>query len=69
MATIKLSYDHSQEIREFFNRTQSARDKQEEFDNFLQIISPSLKLKVQEEIFQKSIRNNKIAKFIIKTNN
>ena len=26
MTTIKLSYDDAQEIREFFNRTQSSRD-------------------------------------------
>lgn len=60
MTAIKLDYDTSQEIREFFNRTQSSRDGQEELDSFFDQISPSLKIKVQDEIFQKSISKNSI---------
>lgn len=46
MDRIKLDYESSQEIREFFNRTQSSRDSQEELNSFFDEISPSLKLKV-----------------------
>jgi hypothetical protein len=65
MAAIHLDYKTSQEIREFFNRTQSSRDGQEELDHFFDQISPSLKIKVQDEIFQKSIMKSSILQDIL----
>jgi len=44
---------------------QSTSDKQEELDTFLEQISPSLRMKVQCEIFTVSIRKNSVIKVAI----
>ena len=46
MMNIEMVDDEQEEIRDFFNKTQMMKDKQEQFDAFLDQLSPSLKTKV-----------------------
>jgi hypothetical protein len=47
-------------VREFLTRTQSNLDNQRELEEFLKIISPSLKLQVTQQIFENAIRRSPI---------
>lgn len=46
MTNIELNDSTADEVREFFQKTISTQSQQEEFDKFLEQISPSLKLKI-----------------------
>ena len=41
-------------------KTQITKDKQEEFDQFLEMVSPSLKIKVQDHLYIVFIKKNKV---------
>ena len=60
MAKIGIPYDLQEDVHEFFYKTQSTRDQQEEFDQFFLQISPSLKVKVQNKIFENSLLKNSL---------
>jgi len=47
MTNINLPADVQQEVREFYATVQLTQSQQKELDEFLDQISPSLKLKVQ----------------------
>ena len=53
------------EVREFMQKTLSTRETQDEFDKFFEIISPSLKVKVQNHIFSVKIMMNPIVNKIM----
>ena len=42
MLYIKLDYDSQNEIKDYYKKTEIKKDKQDEFDGLLDIISPSL---------------------------
>ena len=46
MENIWLESQHQDQIREYFLKTEQQKNIQEEFDIFLDMISPSLKLRV-----------------------
>jgi hypothetical protein len=51
MTNINLPANVQQEVREFYATVQLTQSQQRELDEFLDQISPSLKLKVQGQIF------------------
>lgn len=57
MENISLPIPLRQEIRQYFQKVQTTQSQQNELDKFLIQISPSLKLKVQSQIFSTVIRN------------
>ena len=56
MKNLKLSNDLQAEVRDYINSTANTLDQQEELEEFLKLISPSLKLKVSKELFSEVIR-------------
>ena len=60
MENIELPYDQRIEIMEFFFKTQSMKDKQDELDQFLEVLTPSLKVRVQNYLFSVVLKNNRI---------
>ena len=48
------------DVREYLKKTQTTRDKQEEFDVLLELLAPSLKLNVQNNIFVVALKQNAI---------
>lgn len=60
MNSICLSNENQDLIREYLNKTQYNKDKQEEFDQFLEQISPSLKVRVQNKLFQEELEKNDV---------
>ena len=55
---MKMDYENASSIRIYFLKTQNMRDKQDEFDTFLDLIAPSYKLMVQNEIFKLCLQQN-----------
>ena len=47
MENIELPYNQRIEIMEFFYKTQSMKDKQDELDQFLEVLTPSLNVKIE----------------------
>ena len=60
MKNMKLPEHLQNSIRDFMMFTQSNLDNQKELDQFLGIISPSLKLQVTQHIFLNAIESNPI---------
>lgn len=58
MKNIQLDEPTQIEVREFFQKTISTRQKQEEYNTFLKMIAPSYKLKIQNSIFTDIILQN-----------
>ena len=52
MESIELEDEIQEEIRMFFNKTQSTKEAQVEFSDFLELISPSLQLKIYDTIYR-----------------
>lgn len=52
-------------VREYLLNTQSTQDQQEELNNFLKNISPSLRFKVSIHIFSDALKNNMVLSFLI----
>lgn len=53
-----IPLDLQADIHDFLHMTQDTRDKQVENDRFFSIISPSLKVIVQQKIFESNLRKN-----------
>lgn len=69
MDYIQLSYNKQEHIREYLLKTSDTKQKQDEFDTFFDLISPSLKVRVQQFHFSKRIRQNKaVARVIVMKN-
>lgn len=60
MLNINLGSDTSDSIRKYLRKTQDSKDRQEEFDMFLEMISPSLKHRVQNHVLKNQLLKNKI---------
>ena len=58
MKNMKLPENLQNNVREFMLSTQSNLDNQKELDQFLTLISPSLRLSVTQHIFLNSIQSN-----------
>ena len=68
MKNIKLTHTLQKEVSYYLLMTQATQDQQEEFQRFLNDISPSLRMKVQMEIFMIAIKKNDLLA-IIETKN
>ena len=51
MKDIDLSNEHQNQIREYFLKTINLKEKQEEYDAFLDSVCPSLKFKALMHLF------------------
>ena len=60
MTNMHLPKQIQTDIREFMITTESNLDTQKELDNFMQMISPSLRNRVTKHIFINAISNNPI---------
>ena len=60
MANMNLPTIIQQDVREFMISTQNNLDSQKELDNFMQMISPSLRNRVTKHIFLDAISSNPI---------
>ena len=60
MKNMKLPDELQSSVREFMMVTQSNLDNQKELDQFMGMISPSLRLQVQQNILLNSIEKNTI---------
>jgi CRP-like cAMP-binding protein len=49
-----------EDVHDFLHKTQNTRDFQEETDKFFDLISPRLKVSVQQKIFESNLRKNPI---------
>jgi hypothetical protein len=58
MGKINLPIDLQEDIREYIIKTMGTRDKQEETDQFFEIIAPSFKVKVNNKLFESNLRKN-----------
>lgn len=66
MANMELQQKTRKSVREYFLKVQETSDKQTELNDFLGEISPSLKKKIQGEIFTTSISKNGILANVIR---
>jgi len=62
MKNIRLHSELQVVVRDYLIFTQSTLDQQQELDKFLNLISPSLKLKVAHRIFDRILRDNPVLK-------
>lgn len=60
MIYIDLKQEKQWEVREFIAKTQATKELQQEFDQFFEIISPSLKVSIQSNIFKNVLMTNKV---------
>lgn len=58
MDNIHLPGELRQKVREYFQKVQTTQSQQDELDKFLEQISPSLKMKVQSQIFSTVLLKN-----------
>ena len=60
MKNLKIPENLSKRIQDFLTSTQSILDQQTEFDNFLRMLSPSLRIEVAKHIFHSALLSNDI---------
>lgn len=60
MNNMQLSYIMKKKVREFLLKTQSTQDQQDELQQFLKNISPSLRTSVSVSIFSEAMCSNKV---------
>lgn len=66
MNSFNLPSNNQDEIRHFMKKTEMSRKLQEEFDSFMDQISPSLKLLVQRKVFEENLtKNNCVANLVM----
>lgn len=65
MIYIKMSYDEQLALLEFYFKTQSSMDLQEEHDIFFDQIPPSYRMLVQQCLFDKTLIQNQLILRII----
>ena len=63
MVNMKIPEELQDEVRQFMVATQDNLDNQKELDSFMQMISPSLRIKVTKYIFFDAIASNDIFKY------
>lgn len=68
MANMGIAGDCRKLVREYLLNTQSTQDQQEELDNFLKNISPSLRFKVLVHIFSGVMKSNFVFSYLIVEN-
>jgi hypothetical protein len=56
MKTIKLTESLQRQVQEYLTMKQSDLENQRELDNLLSLLSPSLRLKITQQVFLSSIR-------------
>ena len=65
MKNIGLPVQLQRDIREYIHKTVATRDKQEETDRFFDIIKPSLKVKVNNKLFEQNMLQNDLIRTLI----
>mgnify|MGYP000861776548 CR=1 FL=1 len=65
MAKIGIPQLLQEDVHDFLHKTQNTRDFQEETDKFFDLISPRLKVSVQQKIFESNLRKNPIIQTMI----
>jgi hypothetical protein len=60
MKTIKLTEALQRQVQEYLTMKQSDLENQRELDNLLSLLSPSLRLKITQQVFLSSIRKMEI---------
>ena len=65
MTYIALIESSQAEVREYLLKTQNTQESQKEINTFFNLISPSLKLKVQEAIFKTNLEINPVINLIL----
>ena len=60
MANIGLPDSVQDDIREFFTKSLVTREQQEELDKFLDQLSPSFKVQVQNRVFVETLKTNEL---------
>jgi hypothetical protein len=65
MEKIGLPHLLQDDIREYIHKTVTTRDKQEETDHFFDIIKPSLKVKVNNKLFEQNLMKNELIRNLI----
>ena len=65
MTFMEISHEDQDKIRDFLSYVRVTREHQEDYDEFLTTICPSLKVKVQNDIFTKDLRENAIISLLI----
>jgi hypothetical protein len=65
MNTIGLTKNLQDDIRGYFAKTKQTKNSQKMFDNFLEMIAPSLKLKIQNQIYIIVLKTNPVISSIV----
>lgn len=68
MTNMMIPHLTRKKVREYLLNTQSTQDQQEELNDFLKNISPSLRFKVSVHIFSDVLKNNKVFSILIQNN-
>lgn len=64
ISNLNLSANLKREIAFYMVKIQNAQNEQEEFEQFMEEISPSLKKKIQEEVFLQTLHQNELIKLM-----
>lgn len=64
ISNLNLSASLKREIAFYMVKIQNAQNEQEEFEQFMEEISPSLKKKIQEEVFIQTLHQNELIKLM-----
>eukprot|EP00343_Euplotes_focardii_P001258 CAMPEP_0205799586 /NCGR_PEP_ID=MMETSP0205-20121125/915_1 /ASSEMBLY_ACC=CAM_ASM_000278 /TAXON_ID=36767 /ORGANISM="Euplotes focardii, Strain TN1" /LENGTH=360 /DNA_ID=CAMNT_0053061163 /DNA_START=45 /DNA_END=1127 /DNA_ORIENTATION=- len=65
MTNMMIPKTTRRKVREYLLNTQSTQDQQEELNDFLKNVSPSLRFKVSVHIFSEVLKNNKVFNYLI----
>jgi hypothetical protein len=60
MNNLQIDEDTQIQVREYYQKTQYTKELQAQFDEFLDLIQPSLKIKVQNTLFMKSMNESRV---------
>lgn len=64
ISNLSLSADLKRKIAFYMVQIQNAQNEQEEFSQFMEEIQPSLKKKIQEEVFLQTLQSNELIKLM-----
>lgn len=67
MKNLQLPVSLKREVKEFFINTQARQDQQEELNDFLTNISPSLRLAASIQIFKAMLEENPVFSVLLHT--
>lgn len=68
MLYIGLEYDQQNELKDYYKITEIKKIKQDEYDGLLEMISPTLKMAISDQLFLKILIKNKIISNILDRN-